>query len=104
MCSICFTIALAAGSLDAAAPAPPVTYTQEVAPILWKNCAGCHRPGEVAPFSLLTYKDAAKRAEQLVEVTESRLMPPWKPDPEHGRFRDVRGLQARPRSRPDRGL
>ena len=51
------------------------TYSKDVAPILWKNCAGCHRPGEVGPFSLLTYKDAAKRAEFLQEVTESRQMP-----------------------------
>src|SRR2546421_520143 len=57
----------------------PVTYNAHVAPILWKRCAGCHRPGEAGPFSLLTYADAARRAEFLVEVTQSRQMPPWRP-------------------------
>ncbi|MDR3635950.1 MAG: redoxin family protein [Isosphaeraceae bacterium] len=66
----------------------PVTFNKHVAPILWKNCAGCHRPGEVGPFPLLTYKDAAKRAEFLRELTSSHRMPPWKPDPSHGVFVD----------------
>src|SRR5271170_722497 len=68
------------------------TYNKDVAPILWKNCAGCHRPGEVGPFSLLTYKDAAKRAAFLQEVTETRRMPPWKPEPGFGEFHDARRL------------
>lgn len=55
-----------------------VTFNNEIAPILWKRCAACHRPGDVAPFSLLTYRDAAKRADFLVEMTESRRMPPSK--------------------------
>src|SRR3954468_24844994 len=74
----------------AAAPAP--TFNKHVAPILWKNCAGCHRPGEVGPFPLLTYQDAAKRSKHLVEVTASRRMPPWKAEPGHGEFRDARRL------------
>jgi hypothetical protein len=68
------------------------TFSKDVAPILWKNCAGCHRPGEVGPFSLLTYKDAAKRAEFLQEVTETRQMPPWKPEQGFGEFHDARRL------------
>ncbi len=68
------------------------TYNKDVAPILWKNCAGCHRPGEVGPFSLLTYQDAAKRADFLKDVTESRQMPPWKPEPGFGSFHDERRL------------
>src|SRR5580704_10276726 len=66
----------------AAAPSPatasPVTYSKHIAPILWKNCAGCHRPGEVGPFSLLKYDDAAKRADFLASITAERRMPPWK--------------------------
>ena len=50
---------------DARAALPTPTYSHDIAPILWKNCAGCHRPGEIGPFSLLTYKDAAKRADFL---------------------------------------
>src|ERR1043166_283070 len=54
-----------------------VTFTEHVAPILFNNCARCHRPGEVAPFSLLNYQDAKKHARQIVDVTQSRFMPPW---------------------------
>lgn len=68
------------------------TYCKDIAPILWKNCAGCHRPGEVGPFPLLTYKDAAKRASFLTEVVDSRRMPPWKPKPGFGSFHDERRL------------
>jgi peroxiredoxin len=65
-----------------------LTFARHVAPILWKNCARCHRPGEVAPFSLLTYKEAAKRAEFIRDVTASGAMPPWKPRPGVGAFLD----------------
>ena len=71
----------AAGGQQAAAP----TFN-DVAPILYKNCASCHRPGEVAPFSLLSYQDAAKRARMIATVTAARVMPPWKPEPGHGTF------------------
>ena len=57
-----------------------ITFNRDVAPILFANCASCHRPGEVAPFSLLTYADAAKRANRIAEVTRERHMPPWLPD------------------------
>src|SRR5437868_3941850 len=52
-----------------------LTYTKDIAPILYANCAGCHRPGEIAPFPLLSYTDAKKRAGQLAAVTQSRYMP-----------------------------
>ncbi|WP_435010755.1 ascorbate-dependent monooxygenase [Tundrisphaera lichenicola] len=74
----------------AGADAP--TFNKDVAPILWKNCAGCHRPGEVGPFSLLSFKDAAKRANFLREITETRRMPPWKAEPGFGEFHDERKL------------
>src|SRR5262249_21839748 len=77
---------LGAGVVRAEVP----TYSKDIAPILWKNCAGCHRPGEIGPFSLLTYRDAAKRARFLAEITESRRMPPWKPEPGFGAFHDER--------------
>src|SRR5262245_5312984 len=70
----------------------PVTYTRDVAPILWEHCAECHRPGEVGPFSLLTYEDAAKRSEFLKEVVTNRQMPPWKAEPGFGRFHGERRL------------
>jgi hypothetical protein len=68
------------------------TFNKDVATILWKNCAGCHRPGEIGPFSLLNYQDAAKRASFLAEVTESRRMPPWKAEHGFGAFHDERRL------------
>jgi mono/diheme cytochrome c family protein len=67
-------------------------YNEDVAPILYQNCAGCHRPGEVAPFPLLTYQDAAKRASLLAAVTRKRYMPPWKPDPGPMPFANERRL------------
>jgi cytochrome c-type biogenesis protein CcmH/NrfG/mono/diheme cytochrome c family protein len=77
----------------AAAPAPaPATFYQDIAPILHKNCASCHRPGESGPFPLLTYDDARKRAAQIAAVTKSRFMPPWLPEPGHGEFTEEHRL------------
>ncbi len=78
-----FFAALAAG-------AP--TFNKDIAPILYQNCSNCHRPGEVAPFPLLTYQDAAKRASLIAVVTKKRYMPPWKPEPGYGDFAHERRL------------
>src|SRR5689334_7673644 len=92
------------GELPARAPADPgtaapavaadraVTFTPDVAPILYANCATCHRPGEVAPFALLTYAEAKRHARQLVRVTGDRVMPPWRADAGAEVFRDARRL------------
>ncbi|EAQ78740.1 hypothetical protein DSM3645_29601 [Blastopirellula marina DSM 3645] len=72
--------------------AAEVTYTRDVAPILYANCVTCHRDGEVGPFPLVTYEDAAKRARQIARVCESRLMPPWKVAERHGEFEGQRTL------------
>lgn len=69
---------LCAAWLPVVAAATTPTFNKEIAPILYRNCATCHRPGEVAPFSLLSYQDAAKKAALLATVTEKRIMPPWK--------------------------
>lgn len=66
--------------------AAPITYNHDIAPILSRSCAPCHRPGESGPFPLLTYQDAKKRASQIAAVTHSRYMPPWLPDSSHGDF------------------
>jgi mono/diheme cytochrome c family protein len=87
-------VALAPLAAAAGTPAPPPTFGRDVAPILHRRCAPCHRPGQVAPFPLLDYRDAARRAEQIAEVTARRIMPPWKPEPGYGRFRDERVLSA----------
>lgn len=54
-----------------------ITFSDTIAPIVNGNCVTCHRPGEAAPFSLITYDDVKKRAKEIVEVTQSRVMPPW---------------------------
>jgi hypothetical protein len=69
-----------------------ITFSHDVAPILFKHCAACHRPGGVAPFSLLTYPDAAKRAALIAKVTGKRVMPPWLPVEPH--FQNERRLTA----------
>src|SRR5262249_49913576 len=68
---------------EAADPKVP-TYYKEVARILQKNCQECHRPNQVAPFALLTYDQARKRASDLVRVTDERVMPPWPASPSFG--------------------
>ena len=69
-----------------------VTFSADIAPILYQNCASCHRPGEAAPFALLAYQDAKIHARQIVAVTKSRYMPPWLPQTGYGDFEGVRRL------------
>ncbi|HCP38340.1 MAG TPA: hypothetical protein DIT98_10980, partial [Verrucomicrobiales bacterium] len=69
-----------------------VTFNQHIAPILLEHCTPCHREGMSAPFQLLTYEDASRRAKQIKEVTESKYMPPWLPEPVDGGFKHERGL------------
>src|SRR5215475_2833436 len=68
------------------------TFSQDIAPIVFHNCAPCHRPGEAGPFSLLTYTDAKKRAQQIARVTSIRFMPPWPPEPGYGDLVGARRL------------
>jgi hypothetical protein len=70
------------------------TFTKDVAPILYKNCTGCHRPGEIAPMSLLTYEDARKWAKSIRDEVGEGHMPPWHADPKHGKFANDRSLAA----------
>jgi tetratricopeptide (TPR) repeat protein len=72
---------LAACARTPAAPPPPPTFDKDIAPIVFANCAPCHRPGQVAPFPLLTYADVVKHADNVVRETSKRHMPPWLPDP-----------------------
>ena len=89
--------ALAFGLLAAQARAGEAktvpTYHKDVARILQKSCQDCHRPGQVAPFALLTYEQARKRSGDLSHVTTERQMPPWPAAREYGGpFRDERVL------------
>lgn len=69
-----------------------VTYSKDIAPLVNRHCACCHHPGDVAPFSLLSFADVKKRAAQVARVTQERLMPPWKAERGFGHFRNVRQL------------
>lgn len=73
-------------SFAAEAPAPPVTFNKDVAPILYANCTKCHHPNDIAPMSLLTYKDARPWAAAIRQAVVKRTMPPWHADPHVGEF------------------
>ncbi len=69
-----------------------VTWSGEIAPLVYGNCTTCHHPGGAGPFSLLTYQDARRWGPRMAAVTSSRYMPPWLPEPGYGDFADERRL------------
>ena len=71
------------------------TFTRDIAPIIWTRCTPCHRPGEIGPFSLITYDDVRRHARQIADVTARRIMPPWKPVAGRGDFERPRRLTDR---------
>jgi mono/diheme cytochrome c family protein len=85
---VCLLLVVAAN----AATGQEVTFNRDVAPILFAKCATCHHTGEAAPFSLLSYDDAAKRAKQIAEVAQKGIMPPWPPAAGFGEFHGARRL------------
>jgi mono/diheme cytochrome c family protein len=91
--TLLLTFSASSGILSAAtAPARAVTFSENIAPILYAQCAGCHHPGEAAPFSLTSYADAKKRGALIAAVTKSRYMPPWHAAPKFGEFAGERRL------------
>src|SRR2546430_153440 len=95
-CLLGFTSAAAAvlaahGGATARSPMPAAqqtTFNRDIAPIFFRYCAPCHRPGEAGPFPLLTYRDAKARALQIAALVSKRFMPPWLPEPQELRFAD----------------
>jgi mono/diheme cytochrome c family protein len=79
-------------SMRAAEHAGAVTFNRDVLPILQKNCQTCHRPGEIAPMSFLTYTDARPWARAMKTAVASRQMPPWFADPAYGHFANDKRL------------
>lgn len=65
-----------------------VTFNRDIAPIFQKHCQDCHRPGEVAPMSLLTYEESRPWVKAIKKSVTDRSMPPWHADPAHGKFLD----------------
>ncbi|HWD98917.1 MAG TPA: hypothetical protein VG345_07760 [Bryobacteraceae bacterium] len=89
-------VAIAASLIPAALAArdsaSTPTFNRDIAPIVYRNCSSCHRPGEAAPFSLLTYADVTKKGKIIAAVTASGYMPPWKAEPASYAYRDERRL------------
>jgi hypothetical protein len=73
-------------AINVAAGADSPTFNRDVLPILQERCQECHRPGQIAPMPLLTYKEARPWAKAIVEATQRRTMPPWFADPSYGDF------------------
>jgi tetratricopeptide (TPR) repeat protein len=93
--SLAFVAVGCGGSSPAPAQTPStVTFNKDIAPIVFDHCATCHRPGEVAPFSLLSYADAVKHADGMAAETIGRHMPPWLPEPGDVAFVGDRRLHA----------
>ena len=84
-----FALVLVLASMVRAAP---VTFFRDIAPIVHRNCSPCHKPGEAAPFPLLTYEDVKRHARQIADVTRRRYMPPWLPEAGFGAFVEERRL------------
>ena len=95
--AVALAVVILAGLQMPVAPnkgAPPrntVTFS-EIAPIIYSSCAPCHRAGQAAPFSLLTYADVKQRARLIAVATKSRVMPPWPPEAGYGEFMNQRRL------------
>ena len=90
---LCFaTLMLGGTAMAAQIPSAPATFNKDVLPILQKNCQGCHRPGQIAPMSLLGYKEARPWAKAMKAAVVSRKMPPWFADPQYGHFANDRSL------------
>jgi hypothetical protein len=88
-----------AGEQYAQRPAADVpTFARDVAPILYRNCTTCHRPGDIAPMSLLTYEDARPWAKAIRDEVGDGNMPPWHADPKHGKFANDRSLSEEERN------
>src|SRR5688572_441073 len=83
--------ATASANQSMAAP----TFARDVAPIVFNKCASCHRPGEVAPMPLLSYRDVRPWATAIRQKVSSRQMPPWDADPHYGKFRNDLSLTDR---------
>lgn len=88
----CLAAALSIGSAALAAPYVDVTFYKDVLPILRKNCQSCHRPGEIAPVSFLTYESTQPWAHAIRKAVVSERMPPQFTDGRFGHLGNGRGL------------
>ena len=87
-----FRLVLVLTTAPAMAASRPIDFYRDIAPIIYNNCSSCHRPGESAPFSLLSYEDVKRHAALIADVTKQRYMPPWLPEAGYGAFAEERRL------------
>jgi mono/diheme cytochrome c family protein len=88
---------IGAGSSVYAQPPTAPTFSKDVAPILFQNCTGCHRAGEIGPMPLVSFSDARPWAKAIATRVANGTMPPWHADPAHGQFLNDRRLSDRDR-------
>ncbi|MBI3654703.1 MAG: cytochrome c [Acidobacteria bacterium] len=91
----CFALTEANASDSKKAANAKVTFTKDVAPIFYSKCVECHRAGEIAPMSLMSYKEARPWARSIKEKVVTKVMPPWHADPKHGAFSNDRRLSQK---------
>lgn len=82
-------------ALTAADAAPQVTFDKDIAPIVYAHCAACHRPNDIAPMSLLTYREARPWAAAMRQAVMQGVMPPWHADPHIGEYINDPRLSAK---------
>ena len=88
----CLLLLAACNSTEPSQLKEAPVWSEDIAPIIFKNCSPCHRPGEAGGFNLLSYRDAVKRARLIRFVTTTRYMPPWPADPTYSHFINERVL------------
>src|SRR5438874_865343 len=82
-----------AADTSSTTPPPAVTFNKDVLPFLQKNCQSCHRPGQIAPMSFLSYESTRPWAKAMKAAVASKKMPPWGADPKFGHFTNDRSLR-----------
>ena len=87
-----FTLTVLLGVWGSVNSLAQVTFSEDIAPIIYQNCTSCHRPGEIGPFSLSNYEEVAAWSATIKYVTEIEYMPPWKPDRTYSKFVGETGL------------
>jgi len=93
--SLMFVLGFASAAQAQTPAHPEVTFHKDVAPILQKNCQTCHRTGDIAPMSLMTYQEARPWAKSIRQRVIDGTMPPWHADPNYGPFRNDRRLSEK---------
>src|SRR5215831_3048358 len=93
-CVVVAAVVITRGNLTGVRAAAP-TFSKDVAPIFAKNCMSCHRPGEIAPMSFITFKEVRPWAKSIREKVVKREMPPWHADPTHGEWSNDRRLSQK---------